>query len=245
MNAISSSMDEQISSEIFELLWGHEREVLPTIVDYAYEQIWKQLVFAHEQSERRLSDVALAAQLGVSRTPVRQALERLVKDGLVRSDPRRGFWTRHFTAHDIHEIYDLRGALEVLALRLALPHLDPADLKTHLALLAHIRTLLDQDQNPVSLFLPCDFRFHMLLVRAAGNGRLLDYLSTLRSQFSIFQIKDTRSPQRIRSALDDHERILLALLEQQGEQAALLLSEHIARSKTYVLADFFAPQSPE
>ncbi len=88
----------------------------------------------HEQKEQRLSDVVLAEKLGVSRTPVRQALERLVQDGLVRSDPRRGFWVRTFTAQDIHEIYDLRGALEVLALRLAAPHLDPADLRSQLTL---------------------------------------------------------------------------------------------------------------
>jgi len=228
---------EDLSAEVFEILWGHGRNALPSAVDYAYEQIWKQLVFSNEQKEQRLSDVALAEKLGVSRTPVRQALERLVQDGLVRSDPRRGFWVRTFTVQDIHEIYDVRGALEVLALRLAAPHLDPVDLRSQLELIDKIREQLDQ--HPISLFLQCDFRLHSLLIRASGNSRLIYYLSTLRSQFSMFQIKNTRNPQRLGPTLDDHERILTALLEQNVDKAAEELAEHIVHSKHFVLADIF------
>jgi len=232
--------NESLSDEVFESLWGKGRNVLPTAVDYAYEQIWKQLVFANEQKEQRLSDVALAEKLGVSRTPVRQALERLVQDGLVRADPRRGFWIRQFTVEDIHEIYDVRGALEVLALRLAAPRLDPADLHSQLDLLYEVRAKIDQ--QPVSLFLQCDFRLHTLLIRASGNSRLIHYLSTLRSQFSMFQIKDTRNPERLAPTLDDHEQILLALLAGDVDKAAEVLATHITRSKEYVLADIFKEQ---
>lgn len=234
------SIDDRLSAEVFETLWSSERPTLPTAVDYAYEQIWKQLVFAQEQKEQRLSDVVLAEKLGVSRTPVRQALERLVQDGLVRSDPRRGFWVRTFTAQDIHEIYDLRGALEVLALRLAAPHLDPTDLKSQLAAIREIRAQLDQ--HPVSLFLQSDFRLHTLFIRASGNGRLIHYLSTLRSQFSMFQVKDTRYPWRMEPALNDHEQILQALLEHDIEKAASVLAAHIVQSKEFVLADIFGEE---
>ena len=239
----AQGIDDTLSAEVFETLWGHDRNALPTAVDYAYEQIWKQLVFTQEQKEQRLSDVVLAEKLGVSRTPVRQALERLVQDGLVRSDPRRGFWVRTFTAQDIHEIYDLRGALEVLALRLAAPRLDPADLRTQLDMLYQVRAHLDQ--HPVSLFLQGDFRLHTLFIRTSGNSRLIHYLSTLRSQFSMFQVKDTRNFSRIEPALYDHEQILLALLKQNVEKAAELLAAHIVRSKEYVLADIFEGKDTE
>jgi DNA-binding GntR family transcriptional regulator len=239
----AQGINNNLSVEVFETLWRNDRNALPTAVDYAYEQIWKQLVFAQEQKEQRLSDVVLAEKLGVSRTPVRQALDRLVQDGLVRSDPRRGFWVRTFSAQDIHEIYDLRGALEVLALRLAAPHLDPIDLKSQLALTHEVRARLDQ--HPVSLFLQGDFRLHTLFIRASGNGRLIHYLSTLRSQFSMFQVKDTRNPMRMEPALNDHEQILLALLEPDIEKAAKLLAAHIVRSKEFVLADIFAEKESE
>lgn len=240
LNSNAQEIDESLSDEVYELLWGHDRNTIPTAVDYAYEQIWKQLVFSNEQKEQRLSDVSLAEKLGVSRTPVRQALERLVQDSLVRSDPRRGFWVRMFTIQDIHEIYDLRSALEVLALRLAAPRLDPADLRSQLDLLYKVREQLDQ--RPISLFLQCDFRLHTLLIRASGNGRLINYLSTLRSQFSMFQVKDTRYPKRMETALDDHEQILLALLEGNIDKAAEFLAAHITHAKANVLADIFEEQ---
>src|SRR5438876_11252944 len=235
--------DESLGTELFNLLWGQERTATPTVVDYAYEQIWKRVILIGGAEEQRLSDVILAEQLGVSRTPVRQALDRLAQEGLVRSDPRRGFWVRTFTAQDIHEIYDMRGALEVLALRLAAPRLDLADLKSQLALIHEVRAQLDQ--YPVSLFLQGDFRLHTLFIRGSGNGRLIHYLSTLRSQFSMFQIKDARNPIRMEPALNDHEQILLALLEQDIENAAESLAAHIARSKEFVLADIFAENESE
>ena len=236
------SIDEDLSARVFESLWGHDRNAIPTAVDYAYEQIWKQLVFSDERKEQRLSDVVLAEKLGVSRTPVRQALERLVQDGLVRADPRRGFWVRVFSAQDIEEIYDLRGALEVLALRLAAPRLDPANLRAQLDLLYKVRAQLDQ--RPISLFLQGDFEFHTTIIRASGNSRLIHYLSTLRSQFSIFQIKDVWYPRRMEDSLDEHEKILTALLEGDIDRAALALAAHIAHAKANVQKDIFEVFNP-
>jgi DNA-binding GntR family transcriptional regulator len=235
-------IDEDLSARVFELLWGHDRNTIPTAVDYAYEQIWKQLVFSDERKEQRLSDVVLAEKLGVSRTPVRQALERLVQDGLVRADPRRGFRVRIFTAQDIQEIYDLRGALEVLALRLAAPRLDPAKLRAQLDLLHTVRSQLDQ--RPISLFLQCDFELHTIIIRASGNSRLIHYLSTLRSQFSMFQIKDVWYPRRMEDSLDEHEKVLVALLEDDIDRAAQALAEHIAHAKANVQTDIFGKKEP-
>src|SRR6266853_4564695 len=181
---VAEVFDESLTAELFNLLWGQERSAMPTVVDYAYREIWKRVIMIGGSEEQRLSDVTLAEQLGMSRTPVRQALERLVQEGLVRSDPRRGFWTRTFTAQDIHEIYDLRGALEVLAVRLAAPHLSREDLKAHLEALYAVRAELDT--NPVLRFLQVDIRFHMLITRASNNGRLMHSLSMLRSQLSMF-----------------------------------------------------------
>ena len=107
---VAEVFDESFGEELFNLLWGQERSTMPTVVDYAYEQLWKRVIMMGGSEEQRLSDVALAEQLGMSRTPVRQALERLVQEGLVRSDPRRGFWTG--TDADVAEYWGrLRGAL--------------------------------------------------------------------------------------------------------------------------------------
>jgi DNA-binding GntR family transcriptional regulator len=234
---VAEAFDESLATELFNLLWGQERTATPTVVDYAYEQIWKRVIMMGGSEEQRLSDVILADQLGVSRTPVRQALERLAQEGLVRSDPRRGFWIATFTAQDIHEIYDLRGALEVLALRLAAPRLRQEDLKAHLDALYAVRAELDT--NPILHFLQIDIRFHMLITRASGNGRLIHSLSMLRSQICMFQMQDTLYPKRMEIALNDHEHILLALLAGNVDEAADCLARHIQHAKEGVLADIF------
>jgi len=236
-DTLVETFDESLGAELFNLLWGQERTAMPTVVDYAYEQIWQRVIMMGGGEEQRLSDATLAEQLGISRTPVRQALERLVQEGLVRADPRRGFWTNTFTAQDIHEIYDLRGALEVLALRLAAPHLSHENLKAHLEQLYAVRAELDT--HPVLRFLQVDIRFHMLITRASGNGRLIHNLSLLRSQICMFQMQDTLYPKRMEIALNDHEQILLALLEGNVDEAADCLARHIRHAKEGVLADIF------
>jgi DNA-binding GntR family transcriptional regulator len=234
---VAEVFDNSLIAELFNLLWGQERPAMPTVVDYAYEEIWKRVIMIGGSEEQRLSDVTLSEQLGMSRTPVRQALERLVQEGLVRSDPRRGFWTRTFTAQDIHEIYDLRGALEVLAVRLAAPRLSQADLKQHLEALYAVRA--DLDSYPVLRFLQVDIRFHMLITLASGNGRLIHSLSMLRSELSMFQMQDTYYPRRMEIALNDHEQVLLALLAGNVDEAADCLARHIQHAKEGVLADIY------
>jgi len=236
-DAVAKTFDESLGAELFNLLWGQERTAMPTVVDYAYEQIWQRVIMIGGGEEQRLSDVALAEQLGISRTPVRQALERLVQEGLVRADPRRGFWTSTFTAQDIHEIYDLRGALEVLAFRLAAPHLSHEELKAHLEELYAVRAVLDT--HPVLRFLQVDIRFHMLITHASGNGRLIHTLSLLRSEICMFQMQDTLYPKRMEIALNDHERVLQTLLAGNVDEAADCLARHIRNAKEGVLADIF------
>jgi DNA-binding GntR family transcriptional regulator len=223
--------------EIFNLVRGHERHILPTTVDHAYEMIWKQLMLSGGRGGERLSDVTLAAQLGVSRTPVRQALHRLTEDGLVFNDPRRGFWMRTFTGHDVREIYVLRGALEVLALRLAAPRLNPSDLEHHLR---EVRDLIARRHDyPVASHLRSDLHLHNLLILNSLNSRLIRALATLRSQHSMFQVRDSTYPLRVELAARDHEMILTALIDGDVEQAAKLMAEHIDRSGAAVLADQF------
>ena len=234
---VAEVFDESLIAELFDLLWGQERTAMPTVVDYAYEEIWKRVIMIGGSEEQRLSDVTLAEQLKMSRTPVRQALERLVQEGLVRSDPRRGFWTNTFTTQDINEIYELRGALEVLAVRLAAPRLSQEDLMAQLEALYAVRAELDV--HPVLRFIQVDIRLHMLITRASNNGRLIHSLSMLRSQLCMFQMQDTFYPERMVIALNDHEQVLLALLAGNVDEAADCLSRHIHHAKEGVLADIF------
>src|SRR5438270_10509104 len=92
---------DDLHDVFFELLRVEERAAIPTAVDHAYEMIWRQLIRGERQPGERLTDTELAAQLGLSRTPVRQALHRLAQEDLIRLDARRGFSVRAFTADDV------------------------------------------------------------------------------------------------------------------------------------------------
>lgn len=216
---------------------GVERDAIPTAVDHAFHRIWRQIVSGELKPGDRLSDVELASKLGVSRTPVRQALHRLAQDELITFDPRRGFWVRDLAIDDIHELYEVRVALEVLALRRAAAKLERDELRTLLDQVSTLKQELSQGRIPE--FLEHDFLFHNVLIQASGNGRLIRTLATLRSQVSIFQIRDTEFPGRMERALEEHAAILDALLDGRGDDAAELLSAHIIAAKERVLADMF------
>src|SRR5438270_6656796 len=132
ITAGSAQTSDDLHAVVFDLLRATHRDAIPTAVDHAYEMIWRQLIRGEHRQGERLTDTELAAQLGLSRTPVRQALHRLAQEELVRFDRRRGFSVRVFTPQDIHEIYDVRGALEALAIRLAAPHLSPQSIQSQL-----------------------------------------------------------------------------------------------------------------
>jgi DNA-binding GntR family transcriptional regulator len=234
----SSDALDSVADHIFDLLWGEERDPIPSAGDHAYQRIWRQLITGARQPGEHLSDVELAAELGVSRTPVREALRRLVEQELVRADPRRGFWVREFTTRDVREFYDVRAALEALALREGADRIAGADLQDQLDQIAALRGRLAEP--PVLAFLQHDFQFHNLIIHASGNGRLIRLLASLRSQVSLFQIRDTGYAHRLAIALDGHERVLRALLEGDTIEAARRLDDHITMSRDGVLEDFFA-----
>lgn len=226
---------------IFNLLRSGDRRGIPTAVDHAYAMIWRQLIGRERQPGERLTDTELAAQLGLSRTPVRQALHLLARDELVRFDARRGFSVKVFSAEDVREIYDVRSALEVLAVRLAAPHLASGQLEDRVRRLHEVRSVLRSagDQHAIILALKADLELHNLIIQASGNGRLIRTLGALRSQQSLFQYWDTSYPQRNQAAADEHERILQALIAGDTAAASRSMAEHINNARDRVLTDLF------
>jgi DNA-binding GntR family transcriptional regulator len=239
--APSSESVDALHDVIFDLLRPGDRSGIPTAVDHAYERIWRQLIRGERRPGERLTDTELAAQLGLSRTPVRQALHLLAQEDLVRFDARRGFSVRMTAAQDVREIYDVRSALEVLALRLAAPNLSAFQIEGRLERLYDVREALrsSRDERALVLHLKDDLELHNWLIRACGNGRLVRILAALRSQQSLFQYWDTSFPQRNEAASEEHEHILLALLARDIERAAESMAEHIRNAKCRVLEDLF------
>lgn len=241
MRAPTAETVDDLHAVFINALRAADREAIPSAVDHAYENIWRQLIKGERRAGERLTDTELASQMGLSRTPVRQALHRLAQEELIRLDVRRGFSVKELTARDVNEIYDVRGVLEPLALRLSAPRLSHDQIQSELRRLYEAREALRStpNQRAVVLHLEADLKFHNLLIQMSGNGRLIRMLSALRSQQTLFQYRDTSYPQRNEAASVEHERILLALAEGDTEQAADQLAQHIENAKQRVLTDLF------
>ena len=209
-----------------------------------YGVLWDRILSRDLSPNEKLSDLRLSEELGVSRTPVREALHRLVQDGVVIYSPNRGFFVASFSADDIGEIFDLRAVLETLALRTVAARLEPAafesareDLDRVEALIAGATTAADR-HDAASAFLEVDQGFHQWLIQGSGNQRLISIVNGLWAQVSVFQRAGTHIPGWNELALQQHRAIIDLLIAGKGPEAADALEYHILDMKTRVIADF-------
>lgn len=174
----------------------------------------------------RLSEEALAAELGVSKTPVHDALIRLSAEGLVRIVPYQGAFVIKHTPHDVDEIHQLRKSLELLAMDLAQPHLDDQVLSELLYEHEQIKRPLEGSQGFYD-FEMVNRHFHDALAAMSQNQRLVDFLRILRARAVSRHYIAMRFPGRDDQALDEHVAILKALLARDHGRAKQLMAEHL------------------
>jgi DNA-binding GntR family transcriptional regulator len=208
-----------------------------------YRLLWDRILDRRLHPGEKLSDVRLSDELGVSRTPVREALNRLVQDGIVKSEPNRGFYVASFSAKDIEEIYDLRAALESAALQISGPRLGPELLHEALAELDRVEQqyLAAQSEKEMAdaatAFLECDREFHRALVERAGNSRLTATVEGLWAQIAVFQKAGTYRRDWTEMAIAHHRAIIAALLDGDVDLSVAQMTNHIEMVKRRVLDD--------
>ena len=172
-----------------------------------------------------LPEEALAASLKVSRVPVREALRRLSAEGLVNIRPRQGATVIELTSKQFLDAYQVREALEVLAVRLAVPRLTPDDLDQLDALQQAM--LLAADANDADAFFAVNAEFHGFLVERAGNGDLKSMYESLIDRMRRYRTPSLDLRGGMAKSIDEHAAILVALHEGYTDQAAHLIAQHI------------------
>jgi DNA-binding GntR family transcriptional regulator len=208
-----------------------------------YGAIWDRLATRELQPGERLSDLRLSRELGVSRTPVREALHRLVQDGVVDYYPNRGFFVAKFSGRDVGEIFDLRAALETLALRTMAERIAGIDTSEQENALERVATALaaardgKDTSEAATAFLEMDQGFHQWLIDGSGNQRLATMTNGLWGQIAIFQRAGTHVPGWMEIALHQHRDILAHLREGNAEAATRALEHHILDMKARILAE--------
>jgi DNA-binding GntR family transcriptional regulator len=169
--------------------------------------------------------VALAESLGVSRGPIREAIGRLASEGLVTVRPRRGAVVSPLSTKEFLELYQVREALEPLAVKLAVPRLRPEDITA-------LQSLIDEmssraERNQVAEFFEANTAFHARLVDASGNAKLADMYRQLLDQLGRYRRRSLQLRGNLQRSIAEHAAIMRAAKRGDAERAAHLMSEHI------------------
>jgi DNA-binding GntR family transcriptional regulator len=162
-----------------------------------------------------LNEVALATDLGISRTPLREALLALEEQGFVHTDPGRGFFVVPLTLREAQEIYPMLWTLEGLALRSA--GRPPSG---QLAVLTRLNRELAAAHANADRALSLDGRWHEVLIERCDNQRLLDLVATLKHRVFRYEVAFMRDSGRIISSVEQHARIIADLRAGRLEAAA-------------------------
>lgn len=176
----------------------------------------------------------LADQLGTSKTPVRNALVKLEQDGLVVRIPYKGTYVSDVSQQDAEEIFELRGVLEGLAARSAVPFLTDKEMAQAEAILVEADAVLAQGNLSKASMLGEDF--HKLVYKHATNQRLLLFLKMLDDQLRRLRLLSNSGLDRLKKSAGEHRRILEALrLRDESAVEAAFREHHLSVLKDLVL----------
>jgi len=192
---------------------------------WAYKTIKEDILNFRIQPGTQLHIEKLAEQMDISRTPIREALLKLEADGLVKTLPRVGFFVTDITKRDLKELFELRDLLECHATRKAAPLLTDDDLKYLDTLLAE--SIPAVEQGNLDKFLEIDIALHTLLIERAQNRRLIAMMESIRDLTYRERVLSLRSSDNVRETLHEHQRIVEALHQRNGELASRRMSEHL------------------
>jgi DNA-binding GntR family transcriptional regulator len=210
----------------------------PSVADAVYEQLWRRIVNREFSPGVRLVEESLAQELGTSRTPVREALLRLGQVGLVKVSPRRGFSIPRIAPADVIELYDLRTALEVYAIRRATPLISDEDIATHRDLQQRVLEGSHAGEAAIAeSFFRADLALHLLLHNLGGNARSARILSDVMGQLSLLSVRAATEPALRQAAIAEHHAILDALASRDPEAATRAMEAHLQAVKQRSLMD--------
>ena len=222
-----------------------------TLSQRVYEHLRDEILADHLLPGTELSEVALSKELAISRGPIREAMGRLAAEGLITMRPRRRAEVRSLTLQELIDAYQVREALEVMAVRLLVPRVTEADL-------ARLAELIDQmaahsAEGAVRQFLATNASFHELVCELSGNPKLQEVHHRLEDEIGRFQNRTLALRGNMDDSLTEHRAILAAIRSRDAERAAQLTADHIrvsaerlqARLNDEAAADPTGPATPE
>lgn len=201
--------------------------------EVVFEALRDAIVSHTLQPGERLMEVQLAEAMGVSRTPVREAIRRLELEGFVVMIPRRGAYVAQLSLKDIADAFEIRGALEGLAAGLAAERATEDDIEELGRLLVRMSECLDSGDTKKAVEM--DIEFHEKLYDSSRNERLSQMISNLREQVLRFRTRSLSFPGRLAEALQEHALIIDAIAERDPVTARKHAEDHIQAAQNSLM----------
>ncbi len=201
--------------------------------ELVFENIREAIIDGHLKPGERLMEIQLAEELGVSRTPVREAIRKLELEGFVVMIPRKGAYVTDISIKDIADVFELRWALEALAAELAAERATEEEIEQmerHLLELAKV-----VEEQDVKKIVEIDTKFHETIYTASRNKRLGQILSLLGELIQRYRTLTLSKSERIKVTMEEHRAIVEALAARDPQRAGRLAQEHIESAENSLM----------
>lgn len=204
-----------------------------TVNQRAYERLCDVLVTGACSPGERLDERTLAVRMGISRTPLREAVGRLVNEGVVEHRPYQGNFVRTFTPNQVFDLYEVRKELESLAVRWAAVKIGPAEIE-------QLREIVDAchaalDAGDLVEFEAADHRFHTALAEFSENETLISCLARLNLHIQLVRHLANQEAELRKHTKVHREGIVKSLAEGDIDEAASLMRAHIEEVQSTVV----------
>ena len=207
----------------------------PALAATAYDRIRRDLLFGDLATAPRLAEQELARRYRMSRTPVREALQRLALAGFLASGPGGGYLPHKVSARDLREIHELRILLEPLAARLAVQHMT-TEHEAYLSRLSEEGTSAIHSRKTSELP-KVDAEFHSVLATASGNATLARVLAAITDRLAAHHIFATGNHDGQSQLITGHEEIVVALRARDEDAAAKAVASHLENARNILVAN--------
>ena len=196
------------------------------VTDWVYEEIRGAIVDLRLEPGAPLREAAIATQLGVSKTPVREALGRLEQEGLVEATSFKGAVVTDYSERDLQEIYELRELLEGVAVRAAATEADDATLAALHEVI--VRSRAARDAEDLVLLAELLGRFDQIIFEQVENARIRNLIETLRAHLTRIGKLTEEIPGRVEASVEEHAAIVEAIARGDADEAERAMRVHIA-----------------
>ncbi|MBR3004057.1 MAG: GntR family transcriptional regulator [Lachnospiraceae bacterium] len=201
--------------------------------DLVFKTLREAIITGDLKPGERLMEIKLANELGVSRTPVREAIRKLELEGLVIMTARKGAEVAPINEKDLREVLEIRKALESLACQLACRNADDESIeKLRLANKEVINAVKD---NNVELITQTDVEFHEVIYKITRNQRLIQMLHQLKEHIFRYRLEYIKEMKNRNSIVDEHNRIIEAIVDGSVRNAKREIERHIEVQEKYIL----------